>query len=125
MKMQVIFYWLCYYLHKIKSNSNPEKNAFFILTMHLFFNFTTILIILRYIFKFELSHNEYTWIVIIYSIIAYTLNAIIFRKEAREKTKKEYVNIPEKQKKLDKIIFWSYMLLTLPLFCVVNYYLRN
>ena len=125
MRIKAIYYWLCYYLHKIKSNKDPEDNAIYILTMHLFFNFTSILIFLRYIFKFELTKIEYTWIVITYTIIAYALNAILFRKEAREKTKKEYVNIPERQKKFDKIFFWSYMLLTLPLFFMVNYYFRN
>lgn len=122
---KVINYWLCFFLRKIKTNKTPELSADLMISSNQSSNVLTIYILIRHYFYIKLDDNHnLIFVAIIFIVIGIINHIVLLRKSAREAFFNQYESTSDKRKVRDKFIFWIYMIVSVPLFFIVLYYIK-
>lgn len=115
------YYWLYELLKKIKTNDNPEFNAYLGISSFQFLNVLTLVGITNFFFALDVSEDTaiYLSIFIYVSITAVNFFSL-FRK--REKIIKKYEKLPVERQRKGKLYLWIYMLTTtgLSMYVIIN-----
>lgn len=112
-----VFYWIYYYLKKIKTNDMPAFNSLLILTFIQTFNFGSFAIIFNYLFNIEMTNKRQD--IFIWSItwgVFLIIIDYIFIFSKREIIIKKYDSISESRKNKGIAFFWLYFLFSIILF---------
>ena len=127
---QEIYYWMCFYIRKIKINKEPDWNAYMLLSILRLINISTIYVILTIIFPnlmFKGGVRTSLKNVIIIMFVTLFLNWIDRKLffEKREKIFVRYNQLIKTERIHGKIKFWAYVVLSIPILSILIYYKNN
>jgi len=113
-----LYYWLQELLKKIKTNDNPEFNAYIGITFFQCINVSTLVRIAIFFFDLDISKDTaiYSGIFIYVSLAAVNFFSL-FR--TREEIIKKFETLPIERQSKGKLYLWLYMLITIGLFMYV------
>jgi hypothetical protein len=116
-----MYYWMIFYLKKVKTNDMPEFNSFLIVSLMVFFNIATIFIIAKYIFdiSIKLSHNE-TTLVGVGSGLFVGFICYLFTYRQKKEILEKYDNLPKNRRIKGIVIFWIYVTLSFSLLFIAG-----
>lgn len=113
-----LYYWLYELLKKIKTNDNPEFNAFIGISFFQCMNVLTIGGIANYLFAFDISKSTAVYSGIFMYVSLTVVNFFsLFRK--RGEIIKKFEKLPIERQSKGKLYLWLYILITIGLFMYV------
>lgn len=112
-----IYFWMYFYLSKIKTNKDPAHNAFIIICVLQIFNLGTICAWINYFLSININNTTALYIGIILAVMLNILNHFLIYAK-REIIFDKYKNMPQDRKKKGQISFWFYVVLTFVIFFV-------
>jgi len=121
--LQEMYYWMIYYLSKVKTNDMPKFNAYLLICVFLFANMGSIFVITCYLLHLDMSMviTNYKFAGLILAAIVMIPNYFyLFVKKDEICVKYKQSSLQRQQK--GKIYFWIYALASIPLYfyLVVN-----
>jgi hypothetical protein len=117
-----IYFWMVFYLKKVKTNDTPAFNGYLILCMLQIFNFGTVWVLINYFFiKVNVNSDISVKICLFFGAVLCTLNYFLFYAR-RELIFLKYNCLKPKRKVKGQIFFWIYSLLS---FAILLFSLAN
>jgi len=124
--LKEIYYWMVYYLRKVKTNDRPEYNSFLLVSLMVFSNIATILVIVSYIFYISIKFTEREITIVgLSSGLCVGLICYLFTYKQKREIHEKYNNLPKKRRIKGIVFFWIYSLLSIPLFYILVVNLRR
>lgn len=111
--LKEIYYWMIYYLRKVKTNDMPEFNSFLLVSLTLYFNIATVFIIVKYIFYISIviTKRETTIVGVSSGLcVGFICYLLTYRK--KKEIQEKYDNLPQKRRIKGIVTFWIYVILS-------------
>ena len=116
-----MYYWMIFYLKKVKTNDMPEFNAYLLICILVNSNLLTLAMIVSYLIGFDLTifrdDSKYIGLVGGLSLMIF-LYFYLFKN--RKHILEKYDQLPQKRRTKGIIIFWFYSIISLSLFFIVG-----
>jgi hypothetical protein len=113
-----------YFLKKIGKH-DIEMNSYLIITMLFFWNIVTLFLPIKYFFKLDLKEYNNSYVIIGLLIgVPFLVFTHFFLYKNSKKIIEKYDSMRPIRKRVGKIIFWIYVIGTLPLFYYLNIHLQ-
>jgi len=119
--LQEIYFWMTFYVKKIKTNDTPEFNSYLLMCVLVNANIWTIVIIVSSLLDFNpksLGENGKTIGLICGLFIMVVNYFLLFSK--RKQIYAKYEQLPSHRKARGMIFFWIYAILSLPLLFIAG-----
>lgn len=115
-----IYYWMIYYLKKVKINDRAEFNSYLLLCAFLFANVATIVVTVGFLlgFTFEEFSEDYKTLGIILGVSLMIINYFLLFLNNDEIYAK-YDKLSHHRKIKGIILFWIYSIVSIPLFFIL------
>ena len=116
-----MYYWMIFYLRKVKTNDMPEFNAYLLICVLVNANLLTIVMGVSYLLNFDLTifrgDSKYIGLVGGLSLMVF-IYFYLFRN--RKKIIEKYDQLPQKRRVKGITSFWIYSILSLSLLFIVG-----
>jgi hypothetical protein len=112
-----IYYWIYFYLKRIKTNDTPAFNAYLLICTIQFFNFGTLLVLIDYFWKVEYEKNTVMCMELLVAGALCILNYFLFYSK-REVIFLKYIDLIPQRRVRGKIFFWIYILFSFSIFFI-------
>jgi hypothetical protein len=117
----VIYYWIYYYLTRLKRTATPGYDTILFIGILQLFN---IISVGRFLFRFvniEITRNTSIYLGLLLAAILLILNFFYLYKR-KEKIFKKILEYTKPKRRISNVIFWIYILLScIVLLIIVNY----
>ena len=111
-----MYYWMMFFAKKI-GKYDIEMNSYLIMTMLLFCNIVTLFFPIKYYLKLDLKEYEKSYVTIGLLIgIPFLIFTHFYLYKNSKKIIEKYDSMTPVRKRIGMIIFWIYLIGTLPLF---------
>ena len=120
--LKELYYWMCFYVRRVKTNDTPEFNSMFLISIFYLLNFATINIIIKYFWgdNFYTIFNSKSFQ--IFFALFFISIPYYFLYYKRKKIFEKYDNKSEKRRTIGKICFFLYLILSvITLYLSVEY----
>jgi len=116
-----MYYWMIFYLKKIKTNDMPEFNAYLLISLLLNANLWTLVIIGSYLLKLDLKTvgGDAKVIGVVIGLSVMIPNYFLFFAK-RKKIIEKYDQLPQKRRVKGITLFWIYSILSLSLLFIAG-----
>lgn len=118
--LREMYYWMIFYLKKVKTNDMPQFNAYLLICLLMFANIGSLFEIISFLLKLDIKSltSGYKVIGIIFGLSIMIPNYFFLfakRKEIIEK----YDQLAQKRRTKGIILFWIYSIVSIPLFFIL------
>jgi len=116
-----MYYWMIFYLKKVRTNDMPEFNAYLLISLLLIANLWTLVIIVSYLLKLDLKtvSGDAKVIGIVIGLSVMVPNYFLLFANRKEITEK-YDQLPQKRRTKAMITFWVYSIVSIPLLFILG-----
>lgn len=115
--LKEMYYWMIYYIKKIKTNDMPEFSAYLLMCVLAFANFGALFVIVSFLFGFDIKtlNIDRKIIGIIFGLSVMIPNYFLLFAKRKEIVEK-YSKLPKNRRIKGIILFWIYSIVSIPLF---------
>lgn len=115
-----MYYWMIFYLKKIKTNDMPQFNAYLLICLLIFANIGSLFEVISFLLKVDIKTltSDYKVIGIIFGLSIMIPNYFLLFAKRNEIIAK-YDQLPQKRRTKGIILFWIYSIVSIPLFFIL------
>lgn len=109
--LQEPYYWMIFYIKKVRTNDQPYFNSYLLISMLAGFNILTVIMLISYLFNINIRisfFQENSKIIGIFFGLSVMVFNYFYLFRQREKIVTKYSQLSDRRKTKGQILFWVY-----------------